>query len=55
MARGFGRYPLGDGELQKSFYKEVNWPDLHFRNNILVVHIKERRRNRNLEVIVVDY
>lgn len=26
-----GHYPLGEGELQKSFYKEVNWSDLNLR------------------------
>lgn len=40
MTRAFDRCPLGGGELQKSFYKEVNWLDLHFRNNMLVVYIK---------------
>lgn len=43
MARGFVYYPLEDGELQKSFYKEGNWSDLHFRNNMLVVYIKEKK------------
>lgn len=55
MARGFGHYPLGDGELQKSVYKVANWSDLHFRNNMLMVCIKEGREERNLEVIAVDH
>lgn len=55
MARGFGRYPLGDGELQKSFCKEANWSDLQFRNNMLMVCIKEGRDERNLEVSTVDH
>lgn len=41
-----GHYPLGDGELQKGLYKEVNWSDLHFRNNMLMVCIKEKRERQ---------
>lgn len=46
MAWCFVYYPLEDGELQKSFYKERNWSDLHFRNNMLVVYIKGKRERQ---------